>query len=49
MDFSILGLSETWGSSVHIDMQNFPGYKHYYSIKAKNRKCGGTSLYVYSI
>ena len=62
MDFTIIGLSETWGTSVHIDivdleeaamgwvlrlidMQNIPGYKHYYCIRAKNRIDGGTSLY----
>ena len=48
MDFSIIGLSETWGTYVHIDMQNIPCYKHYYRIRAKNRKKGGTSLYVKS-
>ena len=48
MDFSIIGLNETWGTSVHIDMQNIPGYKHYFCIRAKNRKGGGTSLYVKS-
>ena len=48
MDFSIIGLSETWGKSIHIDMQNIPGYKHYYCIRAKNRNGGGTSLYVKS-
>ena len=48
MDFSIIGLSETWGKSIHIDMQNIPCYKHYYCIRAKNRKGGGTSLYVKS-
>ena len=48
MDFSIIGLSETWGKSIHIDMQNIPGYKHYYCIRAKSRKGGGTSLYVKS-
>ena len=48
MDFSIIGLSETWGKSVHIDMQHIPGYKHYYCIRAKNRNGGGTSLYVKS-
>ena len=32
MDFSIIGLSETWGTSIHIDMQNIPGYEHYYCI-----------------
>ena len=48
MDFSIIGLSETWGASIHIDMQNIPGYKHCYCIRAKNRKSGGTSLYVKS-
>ena len=41
-------LSETWGTSVHIDMQNIPGYQHYYCNRAKNRKGGGTSLYVKS-
>ena len=30
------------------EMQNIPGYKHYYCIRAKNRKGGGTSLYVKS-
>ena len=48
MDFSIIGLSETWGTSIHIDMQNIPGYEHYYCIRAKTRKGGGTSLYVKS-
>ena len=48
MDFSVIGLSETWGTSVHIDMQNIPGYKHYYCIRAKNPKGGSTSLYVKS-
>ena len=48
MDFSIIGLSETWGKSIHIDMQDIPGYKHYYCIRAKNRNGGGTSLYVKS-
>ena len=46
VDFSIICLSETWVTSIHIDMQNISGYKHYYCIKAKNRKGGGTSLYV---
>ena len=48
MDISIIGLSETWGTSVHIDMQNIPGYEHYYCIRAKNKKGGGTSLFVKS-
>ena len=48
MDFSIIGLSETWGRSIHIDMQNIPGYEHYYCIMAKTRKGGSTSLYVKS-
>ena len=48
MDFTIIGLSETWGKSIHIDMQNIPGYKHYYCIRGKNRNSGGTSLYVKS-
>ena len=48
MDFSIIGLSETWGKFIYIDMQNIPGYKPYYCIRTKNQKNCGTSLYVKS-
>ena len=47
MDFSIISLSETWGKSIHIDMKNITGYRHY--IRAKNRKGDKTYLYVKSI
>ena len=50
IDFSIIGLIETWRTSVHIDTQNIPGYKHYYCIRAQIRQGSGSSLYVkYSI
>ena len=38
MDFSIICLGKTRGKSIHIDIQKIPGYKHYYCIRAKNRK-----------
>ena len=48
INFSIIGLSETWGKPQHIDMQTIPGYIHYYCTRAKNKRGGGTSLYIKS-
>ena len=48
INFSIIGLSETWGTPQHIDMQTIPGYIHYYCTRAKNKRGGGTSLYIKS-
>ena len=45
-DFSIIGLSETWGKSINIDLQTISGYNHYHCTRAKDRSGGGTSLYL---
>ena len=45
-DFSIIGLSKTWGKSINIDLQTISGYNHYHCTRAKHRSGGGTSLYL---
>ena len=48
-DFSIIGLSETWGKSINVDLQTISGYNHYHCTRAKDRSGGGTSLYLNNI
>ena len=46
MEFSIIGISENWGTIQNIDVQNIPGYSHKYCIRTNGKKGGGVSLYV---
>ena len=46
LEFSIIGISENWGTIQNIDVQNIPGYSHKYCIRTNGKKCGGVSLYV---
>ena len=46
MEFSIIGISENWGTIQNIDVQNIPGYSHKYCIRTNGNKGGGVSLYV---
>ena len=43
-DCSIIGLSETWGKSINIDLQTISGYNHDHCTRAKYRSGGGTVL-----
>ena len=46
LEFSIIGISENWGTIQNIDVQNIPGYSHTYCIRTNGKKGGGISLYV---
>ena len=46
LEFSIIGISENWGTIQNIDVQNIPGYSHTYCIRTNRKKGGGVSLYV---
>ena len=43
IDFSIIGLSKTWGKQDTIDLRNLPGYIHHHYIRSDKRG-GGVSL-----
>ena len=38
MEFSIIGISENWGTIQNIDVQNIPGYSHKYCIRTNGKK-----------
>ena len=46
LEFSIIGISENWGTIQNIDVQNIPGYSHKYCIRTNGKSGGGVSLYV---
>ena len=46
LEFSIIGISENWGTIQNIDVQNIPGYSYKYCIRTNGKKGGGVSLYV---
>ena len=49
LEFSIIGISENWGTIQNIDVQNIPGYSHKYCIRTNGKCGGGVSLYVKKI
>ena len=38
LEFSIIGISENWGTIQNIDVQNIPGYPHKYCIRTNGKK-----------
>ena len=48
VNFSIIGISENWGTVENIDVQTMPGYTHEYCIRSNGKKGGGVSIYVKS-
>uniref|UniRef100_X1ZPB3 Uncharacterized protein n=2 Tax=Capitella teleta TaxID=283909 RepID=X1ZPB3_CAPTE len=44
MDFSLIGLSETWFSEGTIDAVRLPGYKHVYNLR--KTRGGGVSIFI---
>ena len=38
LEFSIIGISENWGTIESIDVQNIPGYSHKYCIRTHGKK-----------
>ena len=37
LEFSIIGISENWGTIQNIDVQNIPGYSHKYCIRTNGK------------
>ena len=38
LEFSIIGISENWGTIQNTDVQNIPGYSHKYCIRTNGKK-----------
>ena len=48
VNFSIIDISENWGTVENIDVQTMPGYSHEYCIRSNRKRGGGVSIYVKS-
>ena len=48
VNFSIVGVSENWGTVENIDVQTMPGHSHEYCIRSNGKRGGGVSIYVKS-
>ena len=46
VNFSFIGISETWATHVNSHILNIPRYHHEQCIRSNNKKGGGTSLYI---
>ena len=44
INFTFIGLSETWATESNQDLLEIPGYKHEQCIRSNNKRGGGTSI-----